>query len=130
MVFGFGTVVPALIAAMLIGAPVKAQGDDGLKAWFERVVQGEMVSFEGYVSAPDPMLVNYRLTILRIGSGGQSKTSQGGRVEISAANEPTRLSTTAINLGPDDFYEVELVATGTNGEEVRVEFSRRPEDAQ
>jgi hypothetical protein len=35
--------------------------------------------------------------------------------------------TLTINIGSDDFYEVELVATGTNGDEVRVELSRRPE---
>ena len=127
MTFGFLFPAQILLAAMLIGAPATAQGADGLRAWLERVPHGEMVEFEGFVAAPEPMLVRYRLSILRISRGGQARTAQGGQVLITAANEPTRLSLTAINMGSDDFYEVELVVRGANGEEVRVELSRLPD---
>jgi hypothetical protein len=122
--------IKLLVAAMMLGAPVSAESAGGLKVWLDRVPQGEVLEFEGYVTAPAPMLVRYRLTILRISRGGRARTSQGGQVEISAPNQPTPLSFTAINVGSEDFYEVELVATGENGEEVRVELTRRPEEAQ
>lgn len=119
-----------LIAAMLAGTPDPAEGADGLKAWLERVPAGDIVEFQGFVSAPEPMLVRYRLSILRISSGGRARTAQGGQVEIREPNQPTSLSVTAINVGKNDSYEVELVAIGDNGEEVRFELTRRPEDAQ
>lgn len=119
-----------IVTTMMLGAPSSATGAEGLKAWLERVPRGEMVEFKGYVSAPAPMVVNYRLSVLRMSRSGQSRTAQRGQVEIREPNQPTQLSLTAINVGSSDFYEVELVAIGTNGDEVRVELTRRPREMQ
>ena len=126
----FAFVLPAqiLIAALLIGMPHNAGGASGLKAWLEPTPRGDIIEFQGYVTAPAPMLVSYRLKIVRISRGGRAATSQGGQVEITNPDEPTRLSLTAINVGADDFYEAELTAIGPDGETVTVELTRRPDD--
>jgi len=119
-----------LAAATLLGATATATGSSGLKAWLEPTPRGDIIEFQGFVTASEPMLVRYSLKVLRIGRGGRSSTSQGGKVEIVAPNEPTPLSLTAINVGKDDFYEAELTATGPDGEIIRVELTHRPEDKE
>ncbi len=122
-----GSAFAPIAAALLLGAATAgAAGSDGLKAWLEPVPRGNVVAFQGYVTAPEPMVVRYRLRIMRIGSGGRSATSQGGQVQIMHPDEPTPLSLTAINVGRGDSYEAELIATGPGGEEVRVQLSRDP----
>ena len=64
--------------------------------------------------------------IVRISRSGQATSSQGGQVKITIPNEPTRLSLTAINVGRDDSYEVELTVTGPEGQTVQAELRRRP----
>lgn len=114
-------------AALTLGAAIAgAAGSEGLKAWLEPVPRGNLVEFQGYVTAPEPMLVRYRLRIIRISAGGRAATSQGGQVQILRPDEPTPLSLTAINVGRGDSYEAELIATGPGGEEVRVQLSRDP----
>lgn len=113
-----------LAAAMIAAAPQAGEAGDGLKAWIEPVTDGNSVRFQGFVAAPQPMVVTYRLSIERISHGGRATTSQGGRVEITAPNEPTGLSTTSVNYGPGDSYEVTLIAEGPGGETVRAELSQ------
>ena len=127
MAYEFSLPATLLAAALMLGSAAGAAGSDGLKAWLEPTPQGGTVQFQGYVTAPEPMLVRYRITIVRIGRAGRSSTAQSGRVMISEPNEPTPLSRTAINVGQGDTYEAELVATAPGGEEVRVELSRKPD---
>jgi len=118
--------ISLLASAMALGAVANATDPSGLKAWLEPIPRGDVVEFQGYVSAPEPMLVTYRLVIERISQGGRAKTSQGGRVKITTPNEPTRLSLTAINVRQYDSYEAELTVTGPLGQTVQAELSRRP----
>lgn len=127
MNIGFSLPATLFAAALMLGSAAGAAGSDGLKAWLEPTPRAGTVQFQGYVTAPRPMTVRYRLKIVRIGRAGRSATAQSGQVTISEANEPTPLSLTAINVGEGDSYEAELVATGPGGEEVRVELSRKPE---
>ncbi len=118
--------VGLLASAMMLGAAANAIDPSGLKAWLEPIPRGDVVEFQGYVSAPEPMLVTYRLMIVRISQGGRATTSQGGQVMITTPNEPTRLSLTAINVGQDDSYEAELTVIGPEGQTVQAKLSRRP----
>lgn len=116
--------VSLVASALALAAAANAIEPSGLKAWLEPVPRGEIVEFQGYVSAPEPMLVTYRLVIVRISQGGRATTSQGGQVKIHTPNEPTRLSLTAINVGRDDSYEAELTVIGPDGQTVEAELSR------
>lgn len=116
--------VSLVASALALAAAANAIEPSGLKAWLEPVPRGEIVEFQGYVSAPEPMLVTYRLIIVRISQGGRATTSQGGQVKIHTPNEPTRLSLTAINVGRDDSYEAELTVIGPDGQTVEAELSR------
>lgn len=118
--------VGLLASAMMLGAAANAVDSSGLKAWLEPIPHGNVVEFQGYVSASEPMLVTYRLKIVRISQGGRATTSQGGQVEITTPNEPTRLSLTAINVGQDDSYEAELTVVGPEGQAVQADLSRQP----
>tara|TARA_R110002074_G_scaffold12554_2_gene45862 strand:+ start:238 stop:621 length:384 start_codon:yes stop_codon:yes gene_type:complete len=124
-----GSLLPAtlLAAGLTMGSAAGAAGSDGLKAWLEPAPRGNLVQFQGYVTAPEPMMVHYSIKIVRISRGGRAATSQGGQVMISQPNEPTPLSVTSININQGDTYEAELVATGPGGEEVRVALTRKPD---
>lgn len=115
-----------LASAVTLAAAANATDPSGLKAWLEPIPRGDVVEFQGYVSASEPMLVKYRLMIVRISQGGRAATSQGGQVEITNPNEPTPLSLTAINVGQEDSYEAELTVIGPEGETVQAELSRQP----
>jgi len=108
-----------LTTSIFLGPHGRARSSEGLKAWLEQISKGGLIEFQGYVSAPVAMLVSYKLAILRISDGGRASTSQSGRVQIKIPNERTRLSLTAMNVGANDRYEVELTAWGPDGEEVR-----------
>lgn len=114
--------------AMFLGAASMSSSGaaEPLKVWLEPNERAGLVEFQGYVSAATPMLVEYRLTIVRIGKGGRMSTSQSGRVQVIQPNEPTRLSSTAVNVSGLDRYEAILVARGEDGHEVRVEIGQTP----
>ncbi len=122
--------IRSLSTAALIALGASAGNADvgELKAWLEPTPRGAILELQGYVAAARPMTVSYRLTIARIGEGGRATTSQGGKVRIDLANEPTALSVTAINVGAGDSFEAELTVMGPDGETVTVEISRRPDE--
>lgn len=124
-----------LMAAMLglfAGATGRAAAGEPehLVAWITVATDGRSSRFEAHASAAAATDVRYSLRVLRIGSGGQSVSSQGGRKRLEGSGEDTALSTVAVNLGPGDSYSVELRVTSAAGTEAHATLSSPPATAQ
>lgn len=110
-----------LIAALAAGLAT-AGAAEPLKAWIEPVKNGNMTEFRGFVSAPNPTTLRFKLAITRVGAGGSSTSSQGGATPVTEPNQPTLLSRTSINIEPGDRYEAVLSVWSEDGAEIRSEL--------
>lgn len=105
-------------------------GPEGLIAWITVADEGGSSRFEAHASAAIGTDVRYSLRVLRIGSGGQSISSQSGRKRLSGSPPEAHLSTVAVNLGPGDSYSVELRVVSEAGSEAIATLSSPPATAQ
>jgi len=114
----------AVAAAGLSGA---AAGEKPrLLAWIEMESDGDHVRFTGMAEADAAVELRYELRILRLGEGGRSTTSQGGRTAIEVPGDPAQLSSVTLNIDADSAYAVELRVTGPGGAETAATIATPP----
>ncbi|MEO0994904.1 MAG: curli-like amyloid fiber formation chaperone CsgH [Pseudomonadota bacterium] len=117
------------LSASLVGGTLAAEPEH-LVAWITVAEEGGSSRFQAHASAVAATDVRYSLRVLRIGSGGQSVSSQSGRKRLAGSRAEATLSTVAVNLGPGDSYLVELRVTSKTGTEAHATLSSPPATAQ
>jgi len=117
-----------VLGAMVLSGDAAA-GPGRLVAWIVAEENGRHVAFTGMASSREEMRVSYRLNVLRISPGGTSRSAQSGARNLAGGNQPSSLSSVALNIDATSAYALELIVTAPDGREVSATISTPPDAA-
>lgn len=88
--------------------------------------QGDLLHVTGTCRSQLAQAAHYRyeLRTQRLGPGGSSRTSQGGRFELPAQQQ-VQLSQVGLGAGPDSHYRINLLVFDDAGRTVAQDSARR-----
>lgn len=90
-----------------------AVADVNLQVWLDTVPGTHPAVVVPYVRSKEDGQIQYKLTVIKRGTGGSSNIGQSGQVQV-VADRPAELSRFSINLGKHDECRIELMLIENN----------------
>lgn len=97
-----------LVACGIVVAPgATFSAEAGIQAWLEQDSQGPQLKITPYCRSIYDTPVRYRLTSIKRGTSGTSRSSQAGRVKLTAGKDEA-LAHLNLGIQEQDRYTLEL----------------------